>query len=66
MNVKDFTQDEIDYLLKRCNFVGYEKDLFVLRAQGTTIEEIAEILEISYDYARKVSQKVNRKIIRVL
>lgn len=66
MNVKDFTQDEIDYLLDRCNFVNYERDLFILRAKGTPIEEIAELLDISYDYARKVSQKVNKKIIRVL
>ncbi len=66
MNVKDFTQDEIDYLLARCNFVNYEKDLFVLRAKGETIETIAEILDISYDYARKISQKVNKKIIRTL
>ena len=36
------------------------------RPQGETIETIAEILDISYDYARKVSQKVNRKIIKVL
>lgn len=66
MNIKDFTQDEIDYLLDRCNFVNYEQELFILRAKGTPIEEIAEILDISYDYARKISQKVNRKIIKVL
>lgn len=66
MNVKDFTQDEIDYLLSRCNFVNYERDLFELRAKGVPIEEIAEVLDISYDYARKISQKVNRKIIKVL
>ena len=66
MNVKDFTQDEIDYFLARCNFVNLEKDLFIMRAKGTPIEEIAEILNVSYDYARKISQKVNKKIIRVL
>ena len=66
MNIKDFTQLEIDYLLNVCNFVGLEKKLFKYRAKGYTLEEIAEILDISYDYARKVSRKVNKKIIKVL
>ena len=63
---KDFVQEEIDYLLAKCNFVNEEKDLFLLRATGSTLEEIAEVLNLSYDYTKKVSQKVNKKIIRVL
>lgn len=63
---KDFTQPEIDYLVEKCNFVGNEKELFLLRATGSTLEEIAEVLNLSYDYTKKVSQKVNKKIIRVL
>ena len=63
---KDFVQDEIDYLLEKCNFVNEEKDLFLLRASGSTIEEASEIMDIPYDTTRKISRKVNKKIIKVL
>lgn len=65
MNVKDFTKPEIEYLLDNCNFVGLELKLFKLRTEGHTLEEIAEILDISYSYSRKISRKVNNKIIKV-
>lgn len=41
MNVKDFTQPEIDYLISKCNFVNMELPLFELRAKGVPLEEIA-------------------------
>lgn len=63
---KDFVQDEIDYLLAHCNFVNEEKDLFLLRATGNTIEEASEILDLPYDTVRKISRRVNKKIIKVL
>lgn len=63
---KDFVEDEIDYLLKKCNFVNEEKDLFLLRAHGSSIEEASEIMDIPYDTTRKISRKVNKKIIKVL
>lgn len=63
---KDFVKDEIDYLLEHCNFVNEEKDLFLLRASGNTIEEASEIMEIPYDTTRKISRRVNKKIIKVL
>ena len=54
------------YLLEHCNFVNEEKDLFLLRASGNTIEEASEIMDIPYDTIRKISRKVNKKIIKVL
>lgn len=66
MNIKDFTEGEIEYLLSRCNFVNEEKPLFLMRARGIPIERIAEELEMSYSNARKLSQKVNKKIIKSL
>jgi len=66
MKIADFTQPEIDYLLAHCNFVNLELPVFIGRSQGKTLETIAEELHISVDYARKLSQKVNRKIIRIL
>lgn len=66
MNIADFTVPEIEYFKNNCNFVGLEKDLFEMRVNGNTLDEIAEALNISRDWAGKLNQKVNRKIIRVL
>lgn len=66
MIISDFTQAEIDWFLKKCNFTDLERDLFVKRAKGDTLDSIAEDLHISRDWAGKVSQKVNRKLIRAL
>ena len=37
-----------------------------MRVKGNTLDEIAEALNISRDWAGKLSQRVNRKIIKVL
>lgn len=66
MNIADFTVPEIEYFRKNCNFVGLEKDLFEMRVNGNTLDDIAEALNISRDWTGKLSQKVNRKIIKVL
>jgi len=63
---KDFTQDEIDYLLERCNFVNKELAMFKMRAGGMTLEEIAFKLDIPISSVKYISQKVNKKIIKVL
>lgn len=40
--------------------------LFLLRSKGYTLDTISEKLIISRDWAGKLSQKVNKKIIRSL
>lgn len=66
MIISDFTAPELDYLRQNCNFVNLERDLFEMRSSGETLEIIADKLCISIDYARRISQKVNKKIIKVL
>lgn len=66
MIISDFTLPEIEYFRQNCNFVGLEKDLFEMRIKGNTLDEVAECLNISRDWAGKLSQKVNKKIIKVL
>lgn len=65
MIISDFTNIELDYFRKTCNFVNNEKELFELRGQGLSLEEIAEVLNLSVDGVKKVSRKVNKKIARV-
>lgn len=63
--ISDYTSIELEYLRERCNFVNAEKDVFNFRSQGLSLEEIAEILNLSVDGTKKISQKVNNKIARV-
>lgn len=64
MNISDFTKPELDFFWENCNFVGNEKEVFDLRSQGIPLEVIAETLNMSVDGAKRISRKVNRKIIR--
>lgn len=66
MIISDFTELELEYFRRMCNFVGSERSLFELRSQGVPLDEIAEGLNLSPDGTKKISQKVNRKINKVL
>ena len=66
MTISDFTAPELETFRRQCNFVNLEVPMFEKRSQGIPIEQIAEELHISYDYARKLSRKVNRKILKVI
>ena len=65
MIISDFTEIELDRLRDKCNFVCNEACVFEMRSHGMSLEEIAEILNMSVDGVKKISRKVNRKIIRV-
>ena len=66
MIISDFTEIELDHLRDKCNFVYNEASVFELRSHGLSLEEIAEILNMSVDGVKKISRKVNRKIVKVL
>jgi orotate phosphoribosyltransferase-like protein len=66
MIISDFTKPELDLLRDNCNFVGLEIEIFDLRSRGVPLESIAESLNLSVDGAKRISQKVNTKIARVL
>lgn len=66
MIISAFTKPELDVLREYCNFVGCERTLFEMRSQGIPLEEIAENLNMSVENAKRISQKVNGKITRVL
>lgn len=65
MIVSDYTIPELNYFRDNCNFVGLEKDVFELRSQGVTLEQIAESLDMSVEGVKRISRKVNNKITRV-
>ena len=63
--ISDFTTAELNYYRMACNFVGNEREVFDLRSRGIPLEHIAEQINLSVDGVKKISRKVNRKIIRV-
>jgi len=65
MRISDFTKLELDIFRDNCNFVGNEQDIFDLRSQGVPLETIAESLNLSVDGAKRISKRINNKIVRV-
>lgn len=66
MTIANFTVPEIEYFRKNCNFVGDELLVFELRSRDVSLAEIAAILSITQDKAKKLSCKVNKKILKVI
>nr|DAT78192.1 MAG TPA: ECF sigma factor [Caudoviricetes sp.] len=66
MIISEFTTPEINWILERCNFTDIERELFLRRSRGITLDAISEELNISRDWAGKISQKVNKKINKIL
>ena len=65
MIISAFTKPELELFRDYCNFVGIEQDVFDMRSQGIPLEVIAESLNLSIDGAKRISRKVNNKIIRI-
>ena len=66
MIVSDFTVPELERFRTMCNFVGNETYVFELRSQGIPLEEIAETLNMSVENVKRISRKVNSKIMRII
>lgn len=64
MKICDFTQSEADYLQIVCGFTKDENTLFELRRQEKSLEDCAEIMNLSVPTAKRISQRVNDKIRR--
>lgn len=65
MNVYDFTVPELDYFRDTCNFTESERILFELRAKCVPLEQCAERMNVSVSTAKRISRRVNRKILKV-
>lgn len=66
MIMTDFVQSDIDRFIRECNFTPLEKDFFLLRTQGYTLDEIPGRLPITRRSADNYSKRVKRKILKVL
>lgn len=65
MKVYDFTVPELNYFRTYCNFTDDERTLFEYRAKNYPLEQCAEMMNVSVSTVKRLSRKVNSKIIRV-
>ena len=66
MKICDFTKPELDKIRKQSNFTSDDMALFEMRAYYIPLEECAERMNLSVSAIKQKSQKINRKIKRVL
>lgn len=65
MKIYDFTLPELNYFLDNCNFTEDERILFDYRAKNIPLETCAEIMNVSLSTAKRISKRVNSKIVKV-
>lgn len=65
MKVYDFTVPELNYFRTCCNFTDDERTLFEYRSKNVPLEQCAEIMNMSISTIKRLSRRINSKIIRV-
>ena len=65
MKICDFVNSELEYIRSEANFTKEEMILFNMRANNIPLEECAERMNVSISTAKRISKRVNNKIIRV-
>lgn len=65
MKIYEFTVPELELLRAYCNFTAEERQLFDMRSQNIPLEECAENMNVSVSTAKRISRKVNKKILKV-
>ena len=63
--VYDFTVPQLAYYEEFCNFSPQESALFDLRKKGVPLEQCAEIMHCEMTNVKKISRRVNNKIIQL-
>ena len=63
MKIRDLTRSEADYLQAVCNFTKDENTLFELRLEEeASLEECAEKMSLSVPTAKRIHDRVKKKI----
>ena len=65
MKIYDFTVPELNYFRDYCNFTEDERVLFEYRAKNIPLETCAEIMNVSLSTAKRISKRVNSKIVKM-
>jgi DNA-binding NarL/FixJ family response regulator len=62
VKVSQFTKRELYHFQAFCNFTSDEEQLFQLRSVGKTLEECAELMNVSDSTAKRIQKRMKRKI----
>ena len=65
MKVYDFTEPELAFYQEFANFDEQEQALFDLSKKKIPLEQCCEIMHCEMSTVKKISQRVNNKIIRL-
>lgn len=63
--IPDFTQEELNYIIEAANFAEQQKHLFLLRNKECTMEQCAEIMNVSDSTVYRIQEKMLVKIAKV-
>lgn len=66
LKIPDFTKPEIEYIKEQANFTTQEAELFLLRNGEHSLEECAEIMNVSVSTIKRINKKMKAKIIRII
>jgi hypothetical protein len=65
LKIYQFTVPELERFRQMANFTTDEMELFEYRSKGVPLEVCAERMNISTSTAKRLSRRVNAKIIRL-
>lgn len=63
--ISKFTHPELQYYNHMCNFTPQEQLLFSFRAEGHTLDECCDLMNMDLSSIKRLSVKVNKKMIKV-
>lgn len=66
IHIPDFTEFELDIFRDLCNFSSEERQCFEYMTKGQPHEYIAQHMYISTSKVSRLSDKVKRKVLRVI
>lgn len=66
LKIPDFTKREINYIIEMANFTKQEKELFLLRNNEHSLEECAELMNVSVSTVKRINKKMKNKIIKII
>jgi len=66
INPIDFTLPEINSIVSKANFSKDELKLFSLRNEEKSLEECAEVMDMSVRNVSRINKKMKDKILKVL
>lgn len=66
LKILDFTKPELEYIKENANFTSQEAELFQLRNGEHSLEECAELMNVSVATVYRISNRMKKKILKII